>query len=114
MCPLDEGCPDNGDELIVCAMDRPRVKGERRPDPCDRDALRIDLVQPVIARDFVLLPGHQLGIAIGSQVDMNPKGLGGNGFAPIPSGGVTELELGPETVVELDLLPGKTPLIATP
>jgi len=46
MCPLGEGCPDTADEVIVCAMERPRVKGERRRDPCDRDALRIDFVQP--------------------------------------------------------------------
>jgi predicted acyl esterase len=68
----------------------------------------------LIARDFVLPAGHRLGVAIGSQVDMNPKGLGGNGFNPVPSGGTTEVDLGPETFLELDLLPGSTPVIAIP
>jgi hypothetical protein len=62
----------------------------------------------LMARDFVLPPGHALGVAIGSQVDFNPRGIGGNGFAPIPSGGITELHLGPDTFLELDVLPGDT------
>ena len=64
----------------------------------------------LIARDFVLPPGHRLGIAIGSQVDMNPRGLGGNGYMPVPSGGVTEIDLA-GTVIQLNRLPGSTPVI---
>ena len=61
----------------------------------------------LIARDFVLAPGHSLGLAIGSLVDMHPRGLGGNGYAPIPSGGTTTVHLG-GTVLELPLLSGET------
>ncbi|HYI46677.1 MAG TPA: CocE/NonD family hydrolase [Actinomycetota bacterium] len=67
-----------------------------------------------MARDFVLPAGHRLGLAIGSQVDMNPRGISGNGFAPTPSGGTTELELGEGTVLELNLLPETTRLIPIP
>jgi predicted acyl esterase len=65
----------------------------------------------LMARDIVVPPGHSLGLAIGSLVDMNPRGLSGNGYAPVPSGGMTEVYLGEDTVLELSGLPGPTPLL---
>lgn len=68
----------------------------------------------IIARDFVLPGGHRLGIAIGSQVGRNPKGLIGNGYGPVPSGGSTDLHLGPSTWIEISMLTGQTPVLPIP
>jgi predicted acyl esterase len=68
----------------------------------------------VLARDFVLPAGHRLGLAIGAQVGRWPKGVSGNGYAPIPSGGVTDVLLGASTWVELDVLEGPTQILPLP
>jgi predicted acyl esterase len=65
----------------------------------------------VMARDFVLPPGHQLAVAVGTQVGRYPRGLMANGYAPVPSGGQTTLHLGPRTFIELNELTGPTPIL---
>jgi hypothetical protein len=59
----------------------------------------------MITRDVVLPAGHRLGLAIGSQVGRYPLGLGGNGYAPVPSGGLTDILLGEATELEVSILP---------
>lgn len=68
----------------------------------------------LVARDIVLPAGHRLGLAIGSQVDGNVRGLTGNGFWPNPSGGQTTMFLGQPTRVVLNQLPGPTKIIPLP
>lgn len=65
----------------------------------------------LLARDFVVRPGNQLGIAIGSQVGRNPRGLGGNGWMPVPSGGQTDVVLGKGTYLEIGELSAPTPIL---
>jgi X-Pro dipeptidyl-peptidase len=64
----------------------------------------------LLARDVLVPAGHRIGVAIGSNVSY-PRGIGGNGYAPVPTGGTTELRLGAGTAIELDRLAGKTKTI---
>jgi hypothetical protein len=50
-------------------------------------------------------------VAIGSQVGRYPLGLMGNGYLPIPSGGVSEVLLGEGSWLEVDRLSDPTPAL---
>lgn len=65
----------------------------------------------VLARDFVIRPGNSLGIAIGSQVGRYPRGLGGNGYFPLPSGGQTDILMGPGSFLEIQELDTPTQVL---
>lgn len=65
----------------------------------------------LLARDFVVREGNQLGIAIGAQVGRNPRGLAGNGYLPVPSGGQTDILLGAGSLLEIDELDTPTQIL---